>query len=66
MNKSKVFMIFGILLLVVSIIGSTFAYYIWTSGSEDETKIVTSVGSATVYFDGGKAIDNASLRPVET
>ena len=66
MNKSKVFMIFGILLLVVSIIGSTFAYYIWTSGSEDETKIVTSVGSATVYFDGGKAIENASLRPVES
>ena len=66
MNKSKVFMIFGILLLVVTIIGSTFAYYIWTSGSEDETKIVTNVGSATVYFDGGKAIGNASLRPVES
>ena len=66
MNKSKVFMIFGITLLVVTIIGSTFAYYIWTSGSEDETKIVTNVGSATVYFDGGKAIGNASLRPVES
>ena len=66
MNKSKVFMIFGILLLVVAVIGSTFAYYIWTSGSEDETKIVTNVGSATVYFDGGKIIENASLRPVES
>ena len=66
MNKSKVFMIFGILLLVVAVVVSTFAYYIWTSGSENETKIVTNVGSATVYFDGGKAIGNASLRPVES
>ena len=66
MNKSKVFMIFGILLLVVTIIGTTFAYYIWTSSSENETKIVTNVGSATVYFDGGKIIENASLRPVES
>ena len=66
MNKSKVFMIFGITLLVVTIIGTTFAYYIWTSDSENETKIVTNVGSATVYFDGGKIIENASLRPVES
>ena len=66
MNKPKVFMIFGITLLVVTIIGSTFAYYIWNSDSENETKIVTNVGSATIYFDGGKIIENASLRPVES
>ena len=63
-NMSKIFMIFGISILVIAIIGSTFAYYVWTTGEEDTTKIVTSIGAATVIFDGGSDIENANLRPV--
>ena len=63
-NISKIFMIFGISILVLAIIGSTFAYYVWTTGEEDTTKIVTGIGAATVIFDGGSDIENANLRPV--
>ena len=57
-------MIFGISLLVFAVIGSTFAYYVWRTSSDQETKIVTNIGAATVYFNGGASIENAKLRPV--
>ena len=63
-NKSKTYMIIGISILIIAIIGSTFAYYVWNTTTDEETKIVTSIGAATVYFDGGSAIDNANIRPV--
>ena len=63
-NKAKTFMIFGISLLVFAVIGSTFAYYVWRTSSDQETKIVTNIGTATVYFNGGASIENAKLRPV--
>ena len=61
-SKNKKFMIFGIIILVIAIVGSTLAYYIWSSG--EQIKISTTVGGAYVYFDGGSAIENATLRPV--
>lgn len=65
-NKAKTYMIFGVVMLVVSIIGSTLAYYTWSTTDAEKIKIVTSVGSAMVYFDGGSTIENAKLRPVES
>ena len=63
-KKSKIFMIFGVVVLVIAIVGSTLAYYVWTTSSDEETKIVSKVGAATIKFDGGSSIENASLRPV--
>lgn len=63
-NKAKLFMIIGISVLLLAIIGSTLAYYVWVTSSAQETKITTSIGSAYVYFDGGGSIENAKLRPV--
>lgn len=65
-NMSKIFMIFGISMLVIALIGSTFAYYVWNTSDDEETKIVTSIGSATVYFDGGSIMENVNIRPVES
>ena len=63
-NKSKKFMLFGLIALVITIaVSSTYAYYVWTTSDNEVTKIVAGVGSATVTFDGGSDI-NASLRPV--
>ena len=63
-NKSKKFMLFGLIVLVITIaVSSTYAYYVWTTSDNEVTKIVAGVGSATVTFDGGSDI-NASLRPV--
>ena len=61
-DKTKKFMIFGIIILVIAIVGSTLAYYIWSSG--EQIKISTTVGGAYVYFDGGSSIENATLKPV--
>ena len=63
-NMARFYMIFGISILIITIIGSTFAYYVWNTSSDKETKIVTNIGAATVYFDGGSSIDNAIIRPV--
>ena len=63
-NKAKKFMLFGLIVLVITIaVSSTYAYYVWTTSDNEVTKIVAGVGSATVTFDGGSDI-NASLRPV--
>ena len=61
-GKSKKFMIFGIIILAITVVGSTLAYYIWSSS--EQIKISTTFGGAYVYFDGGSAIENATLRPV--
>lgn len=61
-SKNKKFMIFGIIILVIAVVSSTLAYYIWSSG--EQIKISTTVGLAYVYFDGGSSIENATLRPV--
>ena len=63
-NKAKKFMLFGLIVLVITIaVSSTYAYYVWTTSDSDTTKIVAGVGSATVTFNGGSDI-NANLRPV--
>ena len=63
-NKAKKFMLFGLIVLVITIaVSSTYAYYVWTTSDSDTTKIVAGVGAATVTFNGGSDI-NASLRPV--
>ena len=63
-NKSKKFMLFGLIVLVITIaVSSTYAYYVWSTSDNEVTKIVAGVGSATVTFDGGSDV-NASLRPV--
>ena len=63
-NKAKIYMIFGLIVLVIVVIVSgTYAYYVWTTSDSDTTKIVAGIGAATVTFDGGSDI-SANLRPV--
>ena len=63
-NKAKKFMLFGLIVLVITIaVSSTYAYYVWTTSDSDTTKIVAGVGAATVTFNGGSDI-SANLRPV--
>lgn len=66
MNKSKKFMLVSIIALVITIIGSagTYAWYVWNTSEDEQVKIVTNVGAATIYYDGGSEIRDAKLRPV--
>ena len=63
-KKKKIFLITGISLLVlIAIVGGTYAWYVWTTSDSEVTNITAGVGSATVTFDGGSDI-SANLRPV--
>lgn len=59
-------MIVSIITLVVVVIcsASTYAWYVWNTSDDEKVKIVTNVGAATIYYDGGAAITGAKLRPV--
>ena len=61
MNKYKLYMIFGIVLLVLSITGSL-AYYVWSSST---TSIAGNLCLPEIYFTGGGTI-NGKLKPVSS
>ena len=61
MNKYKLYMIFGIVLLVLSITGSL-AYYVWSSST---TSITGNLCLPEIYFTGGATI-NGKLKPVSS
>ena len=61
MNKYKLYMIFGIVLLVLSITGSL-AYYVWSSST---TSIAGNLCLPEIYFNGGATI-NGKLKPVSS
>ena len=61
MNKYKLYMIFGIILLVLSITGSL-AYYVWSSST---TSIAGNLCLPEIYFTGGATI-NSKLKPVSS
>ena len=61
MNKYKLYMIFGIVLLVLSITGSL-AYYVWSSTT---TSISGNLCLPEIYFTGGATI-NSKLKPVSS
>ena len=61
MNKYKLYMIFGIILLGLSITGSL-AYYIWSSSN---TSISGNLCLPEIYFTGGATI-NSKLKPVSS
>ena len=54
------------LLITIAVIGGTYAYYVWTTSSGEETKISTSLGAATIYLDGGGDINQTNLKPTAT
>ena len=55
--KSNVVKIFLIVSLVVLVIGINIYCTFFSSDDDDSTKIVTSIGSATITFDGGSDIN---------
>ena len=61
MNKYKLYMIVGIVLLVLSIAGSL-AYYVWSSST---TSIAGNLCLPEIYFTGGATI-NGKLKPVSS
>ena len=63
-KKKKIFLITGISFLVlIAIVGGTYAWYVWTTSDSEVTNITAGIGAATVTFDGGSDI-SATLRPV--
>ena len=63
MNKCKLYMILGIIVLVLSV-GSSFAYYIWKSTSNAVVSL--NVCTPTITFAGGSTINGVDMIPVLT
>ena len=63
MNKYKLYMILGIIVLVLSV-GSSFAYYTWKSTSN--AVVNAEVCTPTVTFAGGSTINGVDIVPVLT
>ena len=63
MNRYKLYMIFGICTLILSISG-TFAYYIWASNNN--ALVNASVCTPTISFAGGSTINGTDMVPVLT
>ena len=63
MNKCKLYMILGIIVLVLSV-GSSFAYYIWKSTSN--ALVSLNVCTPTITFAGGSTINGVDMIPVLT
>ena len=63
MNKYKLYMILGIIVLVLSV-SSSFAYYVWKSTSNAVVSL--NVCTPTVTFAGGSTINGVDMIPVLT
>ena len=63
MNKYKLYMILGIIVLVLSVC-SSFAYYIWKSTSN--ALVSLNVCTPTITFAGGSTINGVDMIPVLT
>ncbi len=63
MNKYKLYMILGIIVLVLSV-SSSFAYYIWKSSTNALVNL--NVCTPTVTFAGGSTINGVDIVPVLT
>ena len=63
MNKYKLYMILGIIVLVLSV-GSSFAYYIWKSTSNALVNL--NVCTPTITFAGGSTVNGVDIVPVLT
>ena len=63
MNRYKLYMIFGICILILSISG-TFAYYMWASNNN--ALVNASVCTPTISFAGGATINGTNMVPVLT
>ena len=63
MNKYKLYMILGIIVLVLSV-SSSFAYYVWKSTSNAVVSL--NVCTPTVRFAGGSTINGVDMIPVLT
>ena len=63
MNKYKLYMILGIIVLVLSV-GSSFAYYVWKSSTN--ALVSLNVCTPTVTFAGGSTINGTDMIPVLT
>ena len=63
MNKYKLYMILGIIVLVLSV-SSSFAYYVWKSSTN--ALVSLNVCTPTITFAGGSTINGTDMIPVLT
>ena len=64
--KMKQVIIGSILVLFAIVIGSTLAWWTWTTSDSERTNIVVTVGGAQISYEDGENITNNNLIPTST
>ena len=62
----KKIIIGSVLVLIAIVIGSTFAWFTWTTSNEQNTNVVVTVGGASISYEDGENITNNNLIPTST
>ena len=65
MDKKKI--IIGLILVIGAIaLGSTLAWWTWSTSSNEQTNVVVTVGGITINYEDGENITNNNLIPTST
>ena len=65
MDKKKI--IIGLILVIGAIaLGSSLAWWTWTTSSNEQTNVVVTVGGITIDYEDGENITNNNLIPTST
>ena len=65
MKKKYVIVGSGLLLFLV-VIGVSFAWWTWSTSSNEQTNVVVTIGGATISYEDGEDITNNNLIPTST
>ncbi len=67
MKTKKKYVILGSVLVIGAIVlGSTLAWFTWSTSNEQNTNVVVTVGGATISYEDGEDITNNNLIPTST
>ena len=64
--KKKHIIIGGVLLIVAIMVGSSLAWWTWSTSSNEQTNVVVTVGGITINYEDGENITNNNLIPTST
>ena len=65
MDKKKI--LIGLILVIGAIaLGSTLAWWTWSTSSNEQTNVVVTVGGITINYEDGENITNNNLIPTST
>ena len=64
--KKKYVIVGSILVVIAIMVGFSFAWWTWSTSSNEQTNVVVTVGGITINYEDGENITNNNLIPTST